>query len=159
MTLLDAMCRNAPRPDPCANAVNARKVLEGEDEARQLVEMCKYPPLGAGSWGGASPQLGYPQSPSRKLMDEGNRKTLAIAMIESAKGIENIDAFVKVPGLDGILIGCVDLSVDLDVIGNPEAPAMVQALETIGRAVDAAGLYFGLGGIPSPAVLSDHPPR
>ncbi len=71
-------------------------------------------------------------------------------MIESAKDIENIDAIAKVPGLDGILIGCVDLSVDLDVIGNPEAPAMVEALETIGRAVVAAGLYFGLGGIHRP---------
>ncbi|MEF2548455.1 aldolase/citrate lyase family protein [Aurantimonas sp. E1-2-R+4] len=124
--------------------------MEGEDEARQPVEMCKYPPLGARSWGGASPQLGYPQSPSRKLMNEGNRRTPAIAMIESAKGIENIDAIVKVPGLDGILIGCVDLSVDLDVIGNPEAPTMVEALDIIGRAVDAAELYFGLGGIHRP---------
>lgn len=134
-----------------------RPHVDEADEARQLVEMCKYAPRGTRSWGGASPQLRYPQKPSRQLMDEGNQSTLAIAMIESAKGIENIDAIVKVPGLDGILIGCVDLSIELGVIGTHDAPAMVEALERIGRASNEAGIYFGLGGIPSPTILLDHP--
>nr|WP_306266200.1 aldolase/citrate lyase family protein [Pararhizobium sp. IMCC3301] len=134
-----------------------RPHVETAEQARQLVDMCKYAPVGARSWGGASPQLGHPQKPTRQLMDEANRTTLAIVMIESANGIENIDAIANVPGLDGILVGCIDLSVDLDVIGEPKAPAMVEALEKIGRAVNSAGLYFGLGGIPSPEVLLDHP--
>ena len=71
-------------------------------------------------------------------------------MIESANGIENNDAIAHVPGLGGILVGCVDLSVELDVIGEPKAPAMAEALDKVGRAVNSAGLYFGLGVIPSP---------
>jgi len=130
--------------------------VETAQQAGRLVEMCKYAPTGQRSWGGASPQLGFPQKPSPQLMAEANAATLAIVMIESAVSMENIEAIAKVPGLDGVLIGCVDLSCDLGVMGRPDAPEMVATINTIGRAANAAGKYFGLAGASTPAVLTGH---
>ncbi|MBW3097048.1 HpcH/HpaI aldolase family protein [Pseudohoeflea coraliihabitans] len=134
-----------------------RPHVETSDEARELVQLCKYAPLGQRSWGGASPQLGYPQKPSGELMEAGNAATLAAVMIESARGIDAIDDIVGVHGLDAVLIGCVDLSIDLGVMGRSDAPQMVDAIARIGCATRAAGKYFGLAGASSPAVLTRDP--
>ena len=52
---------------------------------------------------------------------------LAVAMIESAEAIKNIDQILSVPGLGGILIGPSDMSMDMGVgkgpgLADPAAP-------------------------------------
>jgi len=128
--------------------------VDTADEARDFVDQCKYSPAGHRSWGGASPQLGYPTQPSAELLAAGNERTLAIIMIESAQGVENIGAIARTPGLDGILVGNVDLSVDLGEVGHPGGPKTSEAIRAVGRSVNAAGKYFGLAGAPSAAAIS-----
>ncbi|MCR8725493.1 HpcH/HpaI aldolase family protein [Frigidibacter sp. ROC022] len=134
-----------------------RPHVETAEEARELVELCKYAPGGDRSWGGASPQLGYPQRPSPELMQAANRSTLAIIMIESGAGIDAIEEIAAVPGLDGVLIGCVDLSIDLGVMGQVDAPPMHAAIARIGRATKAAGKFFGMAGVAAPEALTRIP--
>ncbi len=128
--------------------------VDTADEAREFVDQCKYSPIGHRSWGGASPQLGYPMKPSAELLATGNDRTLAIIMIESAQGVENIEAIAGTPGLDGILVGNVDLSVDLGEVGHPGGPKTSAAIKTVGQSVNASGKYFGLAGAPSAAAIS-----
>ncbi|MSU90761.1 hypothetical protein GE300_14250 [Rhodobacteraceae bacterium 2CG4] len=124
--------------------------VETAREAQDLVALCKYAPTGRRSWGGASPQLGYPQKPSAELMSAADATTLAIVMCESRSGVDNIDQIAAVPGLDGVLIGNVDLSLDLGETGAPDGPATTEAILHVGRAVNAAGRHFGIAGAPSP---------
>ena len=128
--------------------------VETAEEAGDFVAQCKFAPLGHRSWGGASPQLGYPSGPSRELMEVGNARTLAVVMIESAEGVDNVEEIARCPGLDAVLVGNVDLSLDLGEAGRLERPKTWEAITRIGQASNAAGKFFGLAGVPSADAVS-----
>lgn len=78
-------------------------------EAKALADACFYPPLGRRSngpirWGGYD---GAPYQPN------ANSQVLAIAMIETREGIDNIDAILSVPGISGIYVGPSDMRLAL----------------------------------------------
>ncbi len=128
--------------------------VDTAEEARDLAARCKYSPEGQRSWGGASPQLDYPARPTAELMQGANERTLVVAMIESAEAVENVESIAATPGLDGILVGNVDLSIDLGEVGKPGGPETARAIQKVGQATAAAGKFFGLAGVPSPASLT-----
>lgn len=116
-------------------------------EAAQLVALCKYAPVGTRSWGGPSPQLRFPQFPAAALMEEANDLTLAIAMVESAAGLEDAERIAATPGLDGIFVGAIDLSIDLGRAGDAAHPEVSAAVARVVAAARAAGIRVGLGGV------------
>jgi 4-hydroxy-2-oxoheptanedioate aldolase len=84
-------------------------------EAAALVSACRYPPSGTRSFG-----------PSRGLLYGGpdyvthaNDTIMAIPMIETVAGVENIDAILAVDGVDMVYIGPNDtaLAFDGQVVG------------------------------------------
>ncbi|MGY9055679.1 MAG: HpcH/HpaI aldolase family protein [Alphaproteobacteria bacterium] len=95
MKLLDAGCYGIIAP-----MINSRA------ECEAFVGACKYPPVGYRSNG-----------PIRAVIYAGsdyqvnaNDTTLAIAMIETDKAVDNLDEILSTPGLDGIYIGPADLA-------------------------------------------------
>ncbi|THD58650.1 aldolase/citrate lyase family protein [Phenylobacterium sp.] len=111
-------------------------------ECAAFVAACRYPPQGIRSSG-----------PTRAAVYGGadyhahaNDEMLALAMIETAAGLANVEAIVATPGLDGVYIGPSDLSLG---IGGPpgqdsEAPALLAAFDRIVAACKAAGVRAGV---------------
>jgi 4-hydroxy-2-oxoheptanedioate aldolase len=79
-------------------------------------------------------------------LHEANARTAALVMIEDAAGAEHIDEIAATPGLDAIIVGPLDLSAGLGVIGDTQHPKVVEAIERIVAAGAAAGVPVGLGG-------------
>ena len=77
------------------------------EEARALVQYCKYPPHGTRSNGPIRAGL-YGEGGS--YQKTANDEILVIPMIETKQAIENIGAILDVPGIDGIYVGPSDLS-------------------------------------------------
>lgn len=112
------------------------------EDARALVAACRYAPLGRRSFG-----------PTRALFVHGtdypglaNDDVVVLAMIETRQALDNLDAIVATPGLDGLYIGPSDLSLSL---GYPPAldqttPEVVTAIEQILAAAQSAGLKAGI---------------
>lgn len=78
------------------------------DDAIQAVNFVKYPPLGKRGVGLARAQkygTGFDEY-KQWLHDE----SVVIAQIEHIQAVENIEAILDVPGIDGIMIGPYDLS-------------------------------------------------
>jgi 2-keto-3-deoxy-L-rhamnonate aldolase RhmA len=77
-------------------------------------------------------------SDATTFMKHQNELTLAIAQIETAEAIDNIDAIASVEGIDVLLIGPNDLAISLgvpgDIIGELNQAA-------IGKVADAAEKY------------------
>lgn len=100
--------------------------------ARALVAAVKFPPTGRRSWG---PNRGLSFSGLSRdgYLAEANRRTLALAMIETAEALAALDDILAVEGLDGVLIGPNDLSVALSggVAVDPDHPAVIEALDAI----------------------------
>jgi 4-hydroxy-2-oxoheptanedioate aldolase len=115
-------------------------------EAAAAVRAVRYAPEGERGIGvGRSTRYG------RDLpgyLHEANARTAALAMIEDALGVESIAEIAATPGLDAIIVGPLDLSAGLGVIGQTEHPKVIEAIERIVRAGRDAGVPVGLGGPP-----------
>jgi 4-hydroxy-2-oxoheptanedioate aldolase len=69
------------------------------------------------------------------------------AMIESESGLDNVDAIVATPGLDGIYIGPYDLAMSMGLPPSADGkfdPRVDRAIETVLKKTRAAGLIAGM---------------
>ncbi|MDP6374676.1 MAG: aldolase/citrate lyase family protein [Pseudomonadales bacterium] len=87
-------------------------LVNNRREAEQAVAACRYPPDGNRSFGPIRAAL----YAGRGYAAEANEQTACIAMIETEEALENLDAIVSTPGLDGVYIGPSDLAL---AIGLP----------------------------------------
>jgi 4-hydroxy-2-oxoheptanedioate aldolase len=81
--------------------------VETREQAERFVDACRYPPLGSRSFG---PYRAAMRPDGGDYTTRANESALAIIQIETMRGLENIDEIVSVPGLDGVFVGPVDLS-------------------------------------------------
>ena len=98
MKMLDAGCYGIICP-----------MINSAEEAQRFVGACRYPPKGYRSFG-----------PTRVSFYAGadygqhaNDTVIALAMIETGQAVENLDAILDTPGLDGVYVGPADLSQSL----------------------------------------------
>lgn len=68
-------------------------------------------------------------------------------MVETTECLANIDAIAAVDGVDVLLLGANDLSLELGILGNWEHPVFQNALKTIAAAAQKAGKIFGIAGL------------
>jgi 4-hydroxy-2-oxoheptanedioate aldolase len=81
-------------------------------------------------------------------LHEANARTATLVMIEDAAGVQHIADIAATPGLDAIIVGPLDLSAGLGVIGETGHPVVQDAIARIVEAGRAAGVPVGLGGPP-----------
>lgn len=116
-------------------------------EARRCVEMTKFAPIGRRSVGAVFPQFNGEAVPIADAIREINASTVCCVMVETAKGLENVEAIAKVPGIDVIHVGTNDLMVDLGKPGRLDDPAVDAALDRVIAVCKAHDIYAGCGGI------------
>lgn len=112
------------------------------DDAARLVAACRYLPAGRRSFG-----------PARGLLYGGadyftgaNAEILAFAMIETQAALDNLDAILDTPGLDGIYVGPNDLSIEMGCapLNDPTDPAVIAAITRAREATARRGLIAGI---------------
>lgn len=117
---------------------------ESAEEAARLVDLARYAPLGRrGAYGNAYPS-GYLRGDLVEHMADSNREILLMAQIESRPAVEAVAEIAAVEGLDVVMIGPGDLSVQL---GRPlqfEHPEVLGAMDRVVDATLAAGKHAGL---------------
>ncbi|WP_426780173.1 HpcH/HpaI aldolase family protein [Pseudomonas aeruginosa] len=80
------------------------------EHARDVTRAAKYPPLGIRSFSGTRP-AGYGGA-GQAYFDGENEKTRCYPMIESAAALQDIEAILALPTVDGVFVGPSDLSLD-----------------------------------------------
>jgi 2-keto-3-deoxy-L-rhamnonate aldolase RhmA len=81
-------------------------------------------------------------------MDAVNREVLIIPMIETVESIDNLDGILSVPGVDVLLVGPSDLSINLGIPLDYLNPKYGEALKKISTACKRAGVTAGMYFIP-----------
>jgi 4-hydroxy-2-oxoheptanedioate aldolase len=111
-------------------------------ECQAFVQACRYPPEGYRSFGPTRAAVVH----GAGYFPEANRELLTLAMIETAAGLENVEAIVATPGLDGVYIGPSDLSLALGGQPNQDSddPRLMAAFDRILAACKAAGVKAGV---------------
>lgn len=114
-------------------------------DARRLVSYLRYPPNGLRSFGPTRAAF----CAGADYVQQAQEGILALAMIETAQGVDNLEQIVATPGLDGVYIGPADLT--LGVTNGRLAPGfdreeeeMITVIRSIVAAAHRAGIRAGL---------------
>lgn len=141
-----------PSPDPfevCkaldggANGIIAPYV-ESVEQVRGLVGAAKLRPLKGKRLLKALENPETLEPGLKEYIEEHNAYTTLLVNIESVPAIENLDAILAVPGLDGVVIGPHDLSCSLGIPEQYEDPRFDEAVCTIIRKARETGLGAGI---------------
>ncbi len=117
-------------------------MINNRAEAERFVGACRYPPKGYRSsgpirgliYGGADYQI------------KSDETIVALAMVETAEGVANLDAICSTPNLDGVYIGPNDLSLSLGCKGGLDQtePKVVAVIDRILAAARKHGVKAGI---------------
>ena len=124
-------------------------MVESVEEAKLLTQWTKYAPLGGRGFGGAGGHtdfIGVTPDATPAFMAKANVDTLAIAQIETAQAIQNIDAIAAVPGIDALLIGPNDLAISMGCAGDLLGEILDKAIGKVAAAAKKHGKIFGMHG-------------
>ena len=116
------------------------------DEARRAVSRAKFPPVGRRSVSGSYTVFDFRAMSTADAVPALNDATLVVCMIETAEGLENIDAIAAVDGVDVIHVGSNDL---MTALGKPGAYGTPEHMAAVARVITAAkkhGKVSGVGG-------------
>jgi 4-hydroxy-2-oxoheptanedioate aldolase len=127
--------------------------VDTADEAREIVERLKYPPIGHRSVAGQQAHFDFKTVSIGDLTTTLNAATLVVVMIETPLAVENADAIAAVPGVDAVLIGTNDLATELGIPGQFDHPTIVAAYEVVIAACKRHGKWPGMGGVREDALL------
>jgi 4-hydroxy-2-oxoheptanedioate aldolase len=126
------------------------------EEARHIVRMARFHPLGQRAVDGGNPDGRYCQIPVAEYMAHSNSERLLIFQIESPVALENVEAIAAVPGYDMLLFGPGDFSHLLGKAGQTDAPEVVAARRRVGAAAKKHGKFAMAPGMMAPrAVLEE----
>ncbi len=75
-----------------------------------------------------------------------------IVLAEHIEATRNIEAIVRVPGIDAVLVGPYDLSASMGKMGQVEDAEVRQAIDRIAAVCRDAGIRIGIFGVSVAAV-------
>ncbi len=112
-------------------------------EAEAFVAACRYPPMGKRSNG---PIRAGIYGVSTSYQATANEEVLCIPMIETQEAIDNIDAILDVPGIDGIYIGPSDLGFSMGLIPilDRDEPQILAAYDKVLAACKKRHIFPGI---------------
>lgn len=117
--------------------------IETVQEVKELVGAVKFRPLKGERLRKILDGEVEAEATLLKYLDDYNRDNVLIVNIESVPALENLDALLAVPGLDGVLVGPHDLSCSLGLPENYYHPHFKSAVATIISKARKAGLSAG----------------
>lgn len=129
--------------------------VETADEARLIVEKCRFQPVGKRSLPSPLARLDFRVPPATEMMAEIEAQTLVVVMIESARGVANAEAIAAVPGVDVLMIGANDLAADMGHVGAVGHGEVLAAFAAVAGAAHALGKVFSVIGV-AEALLGSH---
>lgn len=114
------------------------------EEASHIVSCTRYPPEGrrGAAFGFAADD--YEGGDVKEIIRVANARTLVMCLIETAEGIENIEAIAAVPGVDVLWLGHFDLTNFLGIPAQFDHPKYIEAIDRMVAAAKKHGKVLGV---------------
>ena len=120
--------------------------VDTAEEARDIADRLRYPPRGHRSVGGGQAQFDYASIPLGEMTEKSDENTLITVMIETPKAVENAEAIAAVPGIDCLLVGSSDLSMELGMPGQQGHEKIQSSVDKVVAACRKHNKWPGMGG-------------
>ena len=118
-------------------------MVNNAGEARAVVSSVKYAPVGTRGFAASQRSAAYGFINAKEYAELSNANTMVVCYCETMEAIKNLRDISTVDGLDIVFIGPYDLSQALGVIGEPNHPKVLAAMDDIIKTVRAAGKAVG----------------
>jgi 4-hydroxy-2-oxoheptanedioate aldolase len=120
-------------------------MVNSRADAERAAGATRFPPGGFRSYGALRSAMAQPDfSPPL-----ANGQSVCFVMIETAEAVQNVEEIVRVPGVDGVLVGPNDLCISYtgNNVGAASAPRDVEAIFRIGDACRRHGRAGALSAV------------
>lgn len=109
------------------------------EEAREVVDRCRFQPLGRRPLDGGNVDGAYCQVPLEEYLAHANKERFIILQIESPEALEVVESIAAVPGYDFLLFGAGDFAHRIGKPGQYNCPEVEAARQRVERAALAHG--------------------
>lgn len=106
-------------------------MVESAEQARVIVESMRYPPAGRRGAAFGIAHDHYTGGAVDKKVRQANERNLAIAQIESERGVAAVEEIAATDGIDVLWVGHFDLSNFLGIPGQFDAPEFEAAVSRV----------------------------
>jgi 2-keto-3-deoxy-L-rhamnonate aldolase RhmA len=117
--------------------------VESKEQAERMVAFSKFPPLGVRGCG-TTATLDFKTEDWRQALPWLNEQSMLVPQVESMKAIEALDEILTVPGIDVILVGPLDLSINLGIPGQFNDPIFTAAVDRVIAVCKAHNVISGI---------------
>ena len=118
--------------------------VETVEKVHKLLTASHYPPQGERGFSRLAAHLNYADVDVAAYAEYANTNLVNLIQIETARGVEEIDSLVTVPGVDGVIVGMEDLALSLGLGGDTRHALAVEMLERIVSACEKHHVPWGL---------------
>ncbi len=122
--------------------------LESVNEVKMLIDAVKYPPLGKRGLG-MTRASGYTSVGNAAVdyINFANKQTMVIPQFEDPALIDHFEEMISLPGVDAVIIGPRDLSLNMGFADGPQHPEVQEMIDRVialcKKANVAAGITAG----------------
>ncbi|MCL8011294.1 HpcH/HpaI aldolase/citrate lyase family protein [Streptomyces sp. AS02] len=121
--------------------------VQSADEARTAVRAVKHAPVGERSLAGSPPQLHFRSFPADQTIRALDETSMVVAQIETRSGLDAVEEIAAVEGVDVLLVGANDLTLELGIAGQMDHPELHKAYLRVIEACRVNGKTAGVGGL------------
>jgi 2-dehydro-3-deoxyglucarate aldolase/4-hydroxy-2-oxoheptanedioate aldolase len=123
-------------------------MVESAEVARHIVDCTRYPPQGRrGAAFGVVSHDDYAPGEVAQKVAAANERVTVICLVETPKGIENVDAIAATEGVDVVWLGHFDLTNFMGIAAQFDHPRFTTAVDALtaacGKHNKAAGFMAG----------------
>src|SRR6056297_2322520 len=118
--------------------------VDTEEQAKDLVSYVKYKPEGKRGFSPSVRAAHYGLYDKIQYVKDSNENTLVVSHCETVECVNNLDEILKIPEIDVIFIGPMDLSQSLGITGQSDNPKLLEAIDIVIKKTKAAGKAVGI---------------
>jgi 4-hydroxy-2-oxoheptanedioate aldolase len=130
--------------------------VDTPEQAREIVDHLKYPPIGHRSLAGAQAIFDFKRLPISEMIEAANSALLVIPLMETPTAIANAEAIAAIPGIDALLIGTNDLAAEMGIAGEFGHARIAAAYETVIAACRKHNQWPGMGGVDAEELMKKY---
>ena len=117
-------------------------LIRSATEAAAAVAACRYPPAGVRGFGPIR-NMGHGRLEFAEYLQQAARQVMVIVQVEHVDAVDDLDALIDTPGLDGICLGRNDLSGSVGKLGRYDDPQVRGMIDTLLDKCAGRDLYLG----------------
>jgi 4-hydroxy-2-oxoheptanedioate aldolase len=119
--------------------------LESVDEIKMLVHAVKYPPLGKRGMGLArAARYVAVGSEAVDYINFSNEQTMVIPQFEDAALLDHFEEMISQPGVDAVIVGPRDLSLNMGFPDGPNHPEVQEMIDKVVAICKRTGVAAGI---------------